>query len=83
MTTYNKPNLYEKLNKAQILEAMENGAILSKTYCVHSYYDLTFLDGSRHFNLRKGAAESINHRTIKNVILIETNKKGFSYKINN
>lgn len=82
-TKYTKPSGWEKLNKAQVLEAMANGAILKKTYGVYSYYDLTFPDGSRHYNLRKGAAESISQRTTKNVVLIDSNKEGYSYKMIN
>jgi len=82
-TTYNKPQPCEKLNKAQVLEAMSNGAILKKTYCVYSYYDLTFPDGTVHYNIRKGAAEGISQRTIKNVVLINADKNGISYKMNN
>jgi hypothetical protein len=78
---YTKPNGWDKLTKAQVLEAMENGAILRKTYCVYSYYDLTFPDGTRHFNIRKGAAEGISARTTKNVILLESNSKGIAYKM--
>lgn len=78
-TEYTKPSGFIKLNKNQVIEAMENGAILTKNYCVYSYWDLTFPDGSRFYNIRKGAAESA--KDSKDVILIEANKNGVSYKI--
>jgi hypothetical protein len=83
MTTYTKPNTQEKLTKSQILDAMSNGAILSKIYCVYSYYVLTFLDGSKHYNLRKDAIVGINERSNKNIVLLEANKSGISYKMIN
>jgi len=78
-TEYTKPRAFVKLTKNQVIEAMENGAILTKNYCVYSYWDLTFPDGSRFYNIRKGAAESA--RASKNVILLEATKNGSSYKI--
>jgi len=79
-TNYQKPNCFEKLTKNEILEAMQNGAILTKTYGVYSYWDLTFPDGTRHYNIRKGSTNGISN--LKNVVLFDRNKKGFSYKFN-
>lgn len=76
---YTRPSGNVKLTKDQVIEAMENGAILQKTYCVYSYWSLVFPDGKEHYNIRKGAAESA--RSSKNVVLIEAGKNGVSYQI--
>jgi hypothetical protein len=81
-TEYNKPQLQEKLNRAQVLEAMSNGAILKKTYGVYSYYSLVFPDGTEHYNIRKGAVEGIS-RSIKNIVLVSADKNGIVYKWDN
>ena len=78
---YIKPNSNVKLNKMQVLEAMENGATLKKTYCVYSYFSLIFPDGSVHYNIRKGATNGISEITMKNIVRIESNKSGFSLKM--
>jgi hypothetical protein len=78
-TIYKRPDRFKKLNTKEVLEAMINGAILVKTYGVYSYWSLEFSDGSKHYNIRKGAAQSAT--SSKNVVLIEANKHGASYKI--
>lgn len=80
---YQKPNSWEKLTKSQVLEAMQNGAVLNKVYCVYSYYDLVFPDGSRHYNIRKGATGGITDRNIDGIVCIKNDKTGISYKFNN
>jgi hypothetical protein len=65
----------------QVLEAMENGAMLKKTYCVYSYFSLIFPDGSVHYNIRKGATNGISQNNMKDIVLIEANKSGISYKM--
>lgn len=79
-TTYTRPNGFKKLNTKEVLEAMMNGAILVKTYGVYSHWSLEFPNGKTHWNIRKGAAELA--RSSKNVVLIQANKQGVSYKIN-
>jgi hypothetical protein len=78
--TYTKPNSWDKLNKAQILEAMQNGAILRKHYGVYIHWDLQFEDGSRHWNMRKNAYNRLNSVNYKNIVCIDRDKSGYSYK---
>ena len=75
---YIKPSLQVKLNKTQVLQAMENGATLKKTYCVYSYFSLIFPDGSVHYNIRKGATNGISETTMKNIVRIKADKSGFA-----
>ena len=79
METFKKYPLNQKLTKAQVLETMkECGAILTKHYCVYSYWDLTYPDGTRHYNIRENACNWMcDHKDVK---IISRDKKGFSYK---
>ena len=77
---YTKPTSNTKLNKKDVLEALSNGAILTKKYEVYSYWFLTFPDGTNHYNIRKGANNGISPRLNKNIVEINRTKEGFSYK---
>ena len=78
---YQKPPTHKKLKRRDILVAMANGAILSKRYEVYSYFCLTFPDGTTHYNIRKGATNGISSIYMKNIELIQSDKKGYSYKM--
>jgi hypothetical protein len=77
-SNYQKPNLFTK--KQDILDAMNNGAILHKTHGIYSYWHLTFSDGTRYVSFRKDATYGISSR-MKNVEIIEQSKKSISYKM--
>ncbi len=68
----------QKLKKSEVLEAIKNGAILRKHYGVYSYWDLTFVDGTRHFNLRNDATNNLSGH--KDLEVIDRTKEGYSYK---
>jgi hypothetical protein len=70
-----------KLTKKEILEAMSQGAVLSRHYGVYGYWDLTYPDGTRQFNLRKGSADGISERLMKNIVLVSRGKEGYSYRM--
>jgi hypothetical protein len=78
METYKKYPLNQKLSKAQVLETMkECGAILTKHYGVYSYWDLTYPDGTHHYNIRENACNSLfNYPDLE---IINRDKKGFSF----
>ena len=79
--SYQMPPRKKKLTKRDILDAMAHGAILSKVYCVYSFWYLTFPDGTIHYNIRKGATNGISSINMENIILIKSDKSGFSYKM--
>ncbi len=68
-----------KLTTSEIINHMQNGAILRKTYCVHSYWSLFLVDGTRIWNMRKGSPESAKSKI--NYEIIEQDKTGYSIKI--
>ncbi len=79
METFKKYPLNKKLNKSEVLETMkECGAILTKHYGIYSYWDLTYPDGTRHYNIRENACNSFS--TNKDLEIISRDKKGYSYK---
>jgi hypothetical protein len=79
METYKIYPSYKKLTKKEVLETMkECGAILSKQYGVYSYWDLTYPDGSRHYNIRENACNSFS--TNKDLEIIRMSRGGYSYK---
>jgi len=72
-------NSFKKLNSKEILQAMQEGALLKKTYAVYSYWQLLLPNGIIHYNFRKGSPESI-----KNICeTIERNKEGYILKLKN
>lgn len=85
-THYSNPNLTGKLTKSDVINALNNGATLTKLYGVYSYYMVTFSDGTKHYNIRKGACEGISTRTIEGLVRTEIHDNngkisGFSYKM--
>jgi hypothetical protein len=68
-----------KLNTKDIINHMENGATLRKTYCVYSYWSLYLLDGTRLYNFRKNAPESAKSKISYNII--SQDKTGYSITI--
>ena len=76
-----KPKKMTKLNSQQIINHLNNGAILKKTYCVYSYWSLVLADGSKIYNMIKGAPETAKAKI--NYDLISNDKSGFSLKLKN
>ena len=68
---------FKKLNSKEILEAMQEGALLKKTYSVYSYWTLLLPNGKKHYNFRKGSVESITNLCQT----IERSKEGYTLKL--
>jgi hypothetical protein len=78
---YTRPNSSEKLSKKQVLDALQSGAVLTRHFGVYGYWDLTYPDGTRHYNIRKNATNGISPRLIANLVEISRNKDGYVYRI--
>jgi len=68
----------EKLTKNQLIELMKEGALLIKTYGVYSYWSLLLPNGTKNYNIRKNAPESISKCLCET---IERNKDGYTLKL--
>lgn len=68
----------KKLTTKDIVEHLQNGAILRKTYCVHSYWSLFLSDGTRLYNFRKGSPESAKSKITYEVT--QQDKSGYSIR---
>jgi hypothetical protein len=58
----------KKLNSADIISHMQNGALLKKTYCVYSYWSLILTDGTIIYNLTKGAPQTAKSKISYDII---------------
>lgn len=71
--------MQNKLTKAQIIEAMQKGAILVKTYGVYNCWALRLPDGREIYNLRKGSTNGV--RIWPDVVCIKQGREGLEYAI--
>jgi len=69
----------KKLNSADIISHMKNGALLKKTYCVYSYWSLILSDGTIIYNLTKGAPQTAQSKISYEIL--NNDKEGFTIKM--
>ena len=75
----------KKLTTNEILTHLQNGATLSKVYCVYSHWVLTLPSGHIIYNMRKGAPDSAMNMAKRSngYEFFNNSKMGFSIRINN
>lgn len=73
----------KKLTTQDIINHLNDGAVLQKVYCVYSYWRLILADGTIIYDgvMRKGSPESAKSKIQYEII--EQNKNGYSIKIKN